>query len=125
MTIASCGSDKKSTEPTLTDSTWKLTKIETGNDSGKLIDRPKNYTIRFFDDGIFKVKSDCNECSGNYTVASKFIKLSGFDCSKQFCGKASFDYLFKKYLNESSSFILNRNVLVLNSFKGKLVLSEK
>ena len=125
LIIASCRSDKKPTEPSLTGPTWRLKKIETGTSSEKLIDRPKNYTIRFYDDGKFKVKSDCNKCSGNYTVASKFIKLSELDCSKQFCGKASFDYLYKKYLSESSSYILSRNGLVLKSFKGNLVLSEK
>ena len=125
LTISSCGSDKESAEPTLTGSTWKLTKIETGKNGEKLIDRPKNYTIRFYDDGKFKVKSDCNKCSGSYTVASKFIKLNDFECSKKFCGKGSFDYLYKKFLTESSSFSLNRNGLALESFKGKLVLSEK
>ena len=123
--IASCRSDKKPAELSLTGPTWKLKKIETGKNSEKLIDRPQYYTIRFYDDGKFEVKSDCNKCSGNYTVESKFIKLSDFDCSKQFCGKTSFDYLYKKYLNESSSYILNRNGLVLESYKGKLVLSEK
>ena len=125
LTIASCRSDKKSSEPTLTDSTWKLTKIETGKKGEKLIDRPKNYTIRFYDDGKFKVKSDCNKCSGSYTVASKFIKLNDLDCSKKFCGKDSFDYLYKKFLSDSSSFSLNKNGLVLKSYKGKLLLSEK
>ena len=120
-----CGSDKDTLQPTLTDNTWKLTKIETGKNVEKLIGKPNNYTIRFYDDGKLKVKSDCNKCSGKYTVTSKFIKLSNLDCSNKICGKESFDYLYKKFLNESSSFSLDPNGLVLESFKGKLVLSKK
>ncbi|MGI9533830.1 MAG: META domain-containing protein, partial [Thermodesulfobacteriota bacterium] len=97
----------------------------TGKKSEKVISKPKSYTIRFYDDGGFKVKSDCNKCSGNYTVAGKFIKLNNLDCSSKFCGKNSYDYLYKKFLNDSSSFSLSSNGLVLESYKGKLLLSKK
>ena len=123
LIILSCETDRKSEEQTLTDSSWKLMKIETGKQSEKVIDSPKNYTIRFYVDGKLKVKSDCNNCSGNYTVAGKFIKFINLDCSKQFCGKNSFDYIYKKFLNESTSFSLRSDSLVLESYSGKLLLT--
>ena len=123
--LISCRSDKKSLEPALTGNTWKLMKIKAGKKDEKLINNPKSYTIKFYDDGKFKVKSDCNKCSGVYTVESKFIKLNKMDCSNKLCGNESYDYLYKKFLNESSSFALSKNSLTLESFKGKLLFTEK
>jgi len=125
LVILSCGSEDKIKKPSLTGNSWKLIKIEAGKKSEKVIDKPKSYTIRFYDDSTLKVKSDCNSCSGKYNVAGKFIKLNNLDCSKKFCGKNSYDYLYQKFLNDSSSFYLSGNELVLESYKGKLLLSEK
>ena len=125
LILLSCGSENKEKEPSLTGNSWKLIKIEAGKKSEKLIDKPKSYTVRFYDDSTLKVKSDCNSCSGNFSVAGKFIKLSNLDCSKKFCGKNSYDYLFQTFLNNSSSFYLSSDELVLESYKGKLLLSEK
>ena len=123
--IFGCGSDQGSVEPTLTGGTWKLNMIETGRYSQKIISKPKSYTIKLNDNGDVKIKSDCNKCEGKYNVAGKFIKISDLDCSKKFCGKGSFDYLYKKYLTESSSFTVDDSGMVFESLKGKLIFTQK
>ncbi len=120
--IFSCGTEDKNKETSLTSGKWMLQKIMTGKASENLIDKPGDYTLRLKDNGTFKIKSDCNKCSGKYTTASKFIKFTEIDCSKKMCGRGSYDYLFRKHIENSSSFKVKKNDLTLKSYKGKMVL---
>jgi len=118
----SCGTDSKK-NISLTSGKWMLQKITTGKVSQNIIDKPADYTLRLKDSGNFKIKSHCNKCSGKYTTASKFIKFTETDCSKKMCGKGSYDYLFRNYLEKASSFKIRNGVLTLKSYKGKMIFS--
>ena len=71
------------------------------------------------------MRSDCNKCSGEYTSASKFIKLSGLECSKKNCGKGSKDFIFRKSLENASSFKLKNRELTLGSYKSTMEFVTK
>ena len=121
----SCGPGNDNLEPTLTGEKWRLVKITARNKSEYIIDKPGDYTLKLSDNGGLKVRSDCNKCSGEYTTASKFIKFKKLDCTKKFCGKASQDFIFRKSLENASSFKLNKRKLTLGSYKSTMEFSTE
>ena len=122
--IFSCSIDNNTKEIKLDSEKWFLQKITQGKISENIIDKPANYSLKF-DKTNFKMLSDCNKCSGKYTTASKFIKFEEINCSKKMCGKDSFDYLFRKNIEIASSFKIVDQVLILQSYKGKMYFSAK
>ena len=122
--IFSCSIDNNTKEIKLDSEKWFLQKITQGKISENIIDKPANYSLKF-DKTNFKMLSDCNKCSGKYTTASKFIKFEEINCSKKMCGKDSFDYLFRKNIEIASSFKIVDQVLILESYKGKMYFSAK
>lgn len=123
--IFSCGTENQTKELSLTSNKWMLQKFTTGKVSETTVNKPGRYTLRLNEKGNFKMESDCNKCSGNYTSASKFIKFTEFDCSKKMCGKGSYDYHFRTSLEKASSFKIKGNELILQSYKGKMFFSVK
>ena len=123
--VYSCGTEEDPKKISLTSEKWMLENITAGKVSEYKIRKPGDYTLRLDNSGKFKINSDCNKCSGKYTVASKFIKFTEIDCSKKLCGKGSYDYLFRTYTEKASSFKIKGKELWLKSFKGSLKFSAK
>ena len=117
--------EDKNKKITLTTDSWMLEKITTGKVSEDIIEKPKNYNLEFNNKGNFKMLSDCNKCSGNYTTASKFIKFEEIECTKKMCGKKSYDYVYRKNIEMASSFKIYDNRLILKNYKGKMYFSLK
>ncbi len=91
---------------------WKLEAFET---DGAFIPTPidENYNIEFRSDNSFIGKSDCNNIGGKYKMNVDSLSVIQLSTTKAYCGEDSFYSLFCTAVQQSSSFSLQNNRLML------------
>jgi heat shock protein HslJ len=73
---------------------WQLTSFQDGTTNPVTVASPSRYTLRFGADGRVAVMSDCNSCSGEYSLLGAVFRIGPLACTKAFCGATSLDPAF-------------------------------
>jgi heat shock protein HslJ len=104
LTLILNGCDEALTAPTRTDLTgrWQLSSLQPAH-SPPLAPRPGTVVgIEFMDDRI-SVQSDCNTCSGRYTMSGTSLVFSPMACTRRACLEGSIEGPFLQLLSTASS----------------------
>lgn len=102
------------TMPTFTNTTWQWNALEVGANR-TVINDSASYTVLFQTNGTYRLKADCNNGSGNYTVNGSELSLSPAAVTLAYCGDQSKDQLFLTSLMHVSTYEMDRNGnLILN-----------
>jgi len=93
--------------------TWRLEVIELTGAPPLTVDNPSRYTLRLEENGRAAVMSDCNTCSGPYTLAGSALMLGPIACTKVACGPGSLDPQYAKGLESAQSVSLGESTMVV------------
>jgi heat shock protein HslJ len=91
---------------------WFLTSIQRGDTSVAVAD-PSHYTIRFEENGRVSVRSDCNSCSGSYSLGRPSATIGPLACTRAFCGSASLDTEYTRALETARSIVRTGDTLTI------------
>ena len=70
--------------------------------SQSVVPDPQNYTLTFLDNGLVKVKADCNLVSGTYTMQQDSLVIALGPGTLAYCGDNSLDTEYRQLLAKSS-----------------------
>jgi heat shock protein HslJ len=85
----------------LNGSTWMWTAMTTPIQQSS-IDVPQNYTLEFQDEGIVKIKADCNHASGIYKINDQKIQIEIGPVTMAACPPGSLSSDFIQYLESAA-----------------------
>jgi heat shock protein HslJ len=99
----------------LENTVWRWESSE--NFQGKIVvDQPENYQIEFQAGGRLRVKADCNNGNGSYSLpAAGKISLTKIAVTRRFCGENSLDSRFLQGLERAATFRIEDGALILEA----------
>jgi heat shock protein HslJ len=90
---------------------WQLVSLQRGPDI-VMVPTPQRYAVHF-EGGRVAVRSDCNSCSGSYTLNESALLVGALACTRAFCGPDSLDTEFTRALSAATSALASSDTLVL------------
>lgn len=93
--------------------TWHLMSLQQENSDPIDVGGSSRYTLTLDHDGRAAVRSDCNTCSGTYTLDGSALELGQMACTKVFCGDASLDPQYVRALEGSKTVSVDGSELTL------------
>ncbi|AKB37433.1 hypothetical protein MSSAC_2843 [Methanosarcina siciliae C2J] len=78
-----------------------------------MVPDPENYTLALFPDGTYRIKADCNNGSGNYTLEENNLTLGPAAITLMACGPESMDGEYLSLLPRVETAALEDGQLVL------------
>src|SRR5262245_19631336 len=112
MTLSACG-DSPVSPGDVKEVTWMLTSLQEAGSAAVTVADPSRYRLTFGDNGNVAVRSDCNSCSGPYTLSGSTITISAMACTRAFCGDASLDSRFTEALQKAGTISMDGEQLVV------------
>jgi heat shock protein HslJ len=89
--MAGACDDNPVTPSEITSQTWSLVSLQREGSDPVVIANPSLYTLRLEEDGRVGVKSDCNSCSGTYSINGSTVELGAVTCTLIACPAGSLD----------------------------------
>ena len=117
LPLVACGSDDTEADDSMEVQTpvghvWAWQSL-TGDDAIE-VPSPALYTIEFTDDGMYRIKADCNTGGGQYSVEGGTLTVHPGPMTRAACGPASLGDRFVQLLGEVESFIVEDDVFTVN-----------
>jgi hypothetical protein len=102
---------------------WRWTDLN--QETPILVPNPEQYTLRFYDDGSFDYRSDCNSGTGIYTQEGDLLTLELDSVPPIDCGEGSISAQYLELLSMVDSFEIDAGFLIfyLAGGAGNMVLS--
>jgi heat shock protein HslJ len=114
--IVAGGCDESPTNPSdLRDVTWRLEAMEPTGAPVIGVSNPDRYTLRLDANGRASVRSDCNSCSGTYTLDGVTLRFGPLACTRAFCGNDSLDTPFTTALGNARSAFASEGLLTVRA----------
>jgi heat shock protein HslJ len=98
---------------------WRLESLRRPDASAVTVD-PARYSLRLEAGGAARVRSDCNSCSGGYTLAGPVLAMGPLACTRAFCGTDSLDPEYPLALEGELRVHLEERRLGLTGTRGTL-----
>jgi heat shock protein HslJ len=104
FSLASTACDESLTTPTRTDLSgrWQLASLHLRTDPPITPPSETAVGIEFVDDHV-SVQSDCNVCSGRYTLNGASLTLSALACTRRACREGSIEGTYLQILSTAST----------------------
>lgn len=124
LTVAAC--DEKLIAPSVspidlvTTSPWKLQSMERPGAGLARAPDPERFTLQFDEQGRVFVLTDCNRCSGSYSIGAGTVTVGAMACTRAFCATAPFDTDYVGVLGGVSAVGVTAATLDLSSSRGTL-----
>ena len=101
LVAVGCDDEDAVTTADLVGITWQLTLFQDGTAAPVAVAEPARYTLRFGNDGLAAVMSDCNSCGGSYSLDGAVFRAGPFACTRAFCGATSLDPAYPAALEKA------------------------
>lgn len=99
--------------------TWEwVSMVEYSPNAQSIVPNPSSYTITFNKDGTFTGQADCNQFSGDYTMANGELSLSPGPSTLAECGPDSLYIMFQSNLAIADGYSLSGNELTITFGDG-------
>lgn len=88
---------------------------------------PDRYTVGFNTNGTYRLRADCNNGTGNFTVDGKKLKLAPANLTEVYCGDRSLDRDLVTALDGVTAFEMDsqgRLVLLMTNSNERLVFKK-
>jgi len=112
MTLSACG-DSPVSPGDVMGTAWMLTSLQEAGSAAITVPDPSRYRVTFGDNGTVAVRSDCNSCSGPYTLSGSTVTISAMACTRAFCGEMSLDSRFTGALQKAATMSMDGEQLVV------------
>lgn len=93
---------------------WKWLEFLENNDTRTAPDNPENYTLEFLPDGQVKLKADCNNAGGNYSVSGSQIDIEITMTTLAACPPESLSDQYIQLLNDAVIYFRDGDLLYLD-----------
>jgi heat shock protein HslJ len=124
LAASACGGERPpvADEAAIVDVEWRLLNLPdvVRAGPGELVPEPRPYTLRLRPDGRAAVRSDCNSCSGSYTLAGPTLTFGPLACTRAYCGEASLDPKYPQALETARSWELDGPLLLISTPAGPI-----
>ena len=98
---------------------WEWTGMQDSSGETSVSD-PRNYTLKFNDDGTITGQADCNQISGTYSLSGSSLSIHLGTSTSAFCGESSQDQVYLASLSKVSSYAADQQGLELHFSDGKM-----
>jgi heat shock protein HslJ len=102
--------------PVLGGTVWQLSEFVGGDDEVVAPDQPGNYTIKFNEDGNANIGADCNNVSATFASNDPELAIELGASTLVACDEASISNRFTGWLENTVSFVMDGDDLVLSLF---------
>jgi heat shock protein HslJ len=97
IAVFSAGCDDDADEAEVVGYEWTLDSLRRA-DGSTATPTPGRYTLTLEPGGRAAVRSDCNSCSGGYTLAGGDVAFTPLACTRAYCGDTSLDPEYPRIL---------------------------
>ena len=105
----------ETTMPELVGPVWMWVRFDDmAGENNIVVDDPTQYTLEFIADGTYRLKADCNQGGGGYTVDGNSLTLGPGPMTLAACGPESLYDDYVKNLVDVVTFVFDGENLILN-----------